>query len=188
MSHRLKILKLKSGDNLIAELTESNKTTLKLFRPMEIKYMNFVDGLGRRHEAMVLTDWLKSTTSNEFVVDKDFILGIFTPSSDVLKVYSKQKEFDDNNPETSDERGLANLFNDIEKQIKNMSTGDILKHLKGLEEEEDFSDDEESPEDLIRNIIQQQKGKKEKLIDEEADPKYGSSYCDWSPDPEDYLS
>lgn len=186
MSQRLKVVKLKSGDNLIAELTESSKTSLKLFRPMEIKYMNFVDGLGRRHEAMVLTDWLKSTTTNEFVLDKDFIIGIFTPNPDVLKTYSKQKQFDDRNNETMDETGFANLFGDIEKQIKNMSTNDILKELKNLEAEEQNEEGLQSPEDMIRNIIQE--NQKEKLIDEEADPKYGTSYCDWSPDPEDYLS
>lgn len=195
-NNKLRVVKLKNGDNLIAELTENRKSQLKLFRPMEIRYMHLFDSFGRRHEALVLVDWLKSTTQNEFVVDKDFILGIFTPCPDVIASYTKQKEYDDTGASPvlksdksasmvnlkGEQKSISDMLDDIEKQIQKLSNDDIMK-LMGMDSEEDDDDgDDETP---TNKVVE--KNKKEKLIDEEADPSYGTNYSDWSPNLEDYL-
>lgn len=184
MSNTMKVLRLKSGDCIIAEITENRKSHLKLTRPMEIKYMHFIDGMGRKHETMVLMDWLRSTTSNEVLIEKNMLIGIFQPNPDVIHAYSQQKNYDDAGGSShSSGFSLDDLMNNIEKEIKK------INKLSSMDEE---LDDEEDPsEEFIKNIINNKSNKKqqqEKIIDEEADPSYGSNYCDWSPDPKDYLS
>lgn len=197
VNNKLRVIKLKNGDSLIAELIENTKRQLKVFRPMEIRYMHLFDSFGRRHEALVLVDWLKATTQNEFMLDKDSILGIFTPNPDIVNSYTKQKEYDDisgkplmeGNASMMKDKTLNQMMNDIENQIKNMSNEDILKML-GSNYEEDDDDDEEEFDRLDKKSTNKvvDKNKKEKLIDEEADPSYGTNYSDWSPNLDDYLS
>ena len=168
MSNNYKVLKLRSGDSVVAELIENSKSHIRVDRPMEIKYMHFIDALGRKHETLILVDWLKSTTLNTVKLEKDFILGIFTPEPDVVQSYKHQKDLDDNNgkiPPTK--RNHLGMFSKINQEgIENL--------INQMEEE------------LIEEIIET--SKQERMIDETSDPNYGTSYCDWSPDPEDYLS
>ena len=96
MTKKYKVLKLRSGDTLVAEIIENSKSHIRVNRPMEIKYMHFIDAVGRKHETMILVDWLKSTTVNTVKLEKDFILGIFTPEPDVVQSYKHQKDLDDN--------------------------------------------------------------------------------------------
>ena len=192
MAKNYRVLKLRSGDSLVAELVENSKTHIKVMRPMDIKYMHFIDALGRKHETMILVDWLKSTTSNSVKLEKDFILQIFTPSPDVIKSYDMQKKFEDTGKTTppkgigmfksKDTESLSQMLANIEEQFKNVNIDEIMEEvLEQMDEEE-----EASAEELVEDII---KGKTaERVINDEDNPEFGTSYCDWSPNPEDYLS
>lgn len=189
MAKNYKVLKLRSGDSVVAELVENSKSHIKIDRPMEIKYMHFIDALGRKHETLILVDWLKSTTVNAVKLEKDFILGIFTPSPDVIQTYDQQKNLDDNGGKIpanntfglfsqKDKEGLDRMLRNIENEFKNIDPKDIEDMIKEQLEEEQ--------EELIENIIEEKT--QERLIIDEDNPNYGTSYIDWSPNPEDYLS
>ena len=45
---------------------------------------------------------------------------------------------------------------------------------------------DEGAEELIEEIMNN--NQKERMIDETSNPDFGTSYCDWSPNVEDYLS
>ena len=191
MAKNYRVLKLRSGDSVVAELVENSKSHIKVDRPMEIKYMHFIDALGRKHETLILVDWLKSTTVNDVKLEKDFILGIFTPSPDVIQSYDHQKQLDDNGGKVparnvfglfsqKDKEGLDRMLRNIEDQFKdlNIDMDDVEDMIKdGLEDMDD---------EIVENIIREKT--QERRIDEESSPDYGTSYCDWSPDIEDYLS
>ena len=189
MAQNYKVLKLRSGDSVVAELIENSKSHIRVNRPMEIKYMHFIDALGRKHETLILVDWLKSTTVNNVKLEKDFILGIFTPSPDVVQSYEQQKQLDDNGGKIPsrksygmfgghNQEGLENLINKMEEDFKHID----IERL-----EEMISDRvEEGAEELIEEIMEN--SQQERVINDESDPNYGTSYCDWSPNVEDYLS
>ncbi len=193
MTQNYRVLKLKSGDSIVAELVENSKSHIKIMRPMDIKYMHFIDALGRKHETMILVDWLKSTTTNSVKLEKDFILQIFTPSPDVVRSYDQQKSLDDNGGKIpasknnifglfsqKDKEGLDRMLQNIEEQFKgmNIDMDDVEDMIKeGLEDQQ---------EELIEDIIEQKSA--ERIIVDEDNPDYGTSYIDWSPNPEDYLS
>ena len=189
MAKNYRVLKLRSGDSVVAELVENSKSHIKVDRPMEIKYMHFIDALGRKHETLILVDWLKSTTVNAVKLEKDFILGIFTPSPDVIQSYDQQKQLDDNGGKIparnvfglfseKDKEGLDKMLQNIEEQFKNIDPSEIEDMIK-----EQLEDDQE---EFIENIIEEKT--QERLIIDEDQPDYGTSYIDWSPNPEDYLS
>lgn len=191
MAKNYRVLKLRSGDSVVAELVENSKSHIKVDRPMEIKYMHFIDALGRKHETLILVDWLKSTTVNAVKLEKDFILGIFTPSPDVIQSYDQQKQLDDNGGKIparnvfglfsqKDKEGLDQMLRNIEDQFKdlNIDMDDVEDMIKdGLEDMDD---------EIVENIIREKT--QERSVDEESSPDYGTSYCDWSPNIEDYLS
>ena len=191
MAQNYKVLKLRSGDSVVAELIENSKSHIRVNRPMEIKYMHFIDALGRKHETLILVDWLKSTTVNEVKLEKDFILGIFTPSPDVAQSYDNQKKLDDNggripskksfglfNFSKENQEGLESLINKMEEEFKNIDMDRLEEMIQDQVEE--------GAEELIEEIIEN--STQERIIVDEDHPDYGTSYVDWSPDPEDYLS
>ncbi len=189
MSNNYKVLKLRSGDTIVAELIENSKSHIRVNRPMELKYMHFIDALGRKHETLILVDWLKSTTVNTVKLEKDFTLGIFTPSPDVVQSYNQQKDLEDHGGKIpsrktfglfnkENQEGLESLINKMEEEFKNIDMDRLEEMIQDQVEE--------GAEDLIEEIIEN--AAQERVINEESHHDYGTSYVDWSPNPEDYLS
>ncbi len=189
MSNNYKVLKLRSGDSIVAEIIENSKSHIRVSRPMEIKYMHFIDAIGRKHETLILVDWLKSTTVNTVKLEKNFTLGIFTPSPDVIESYNQQKELEDHGGKIpsrksfglfnkQNQEGLESLINKMEEEFKNIDM-DRLEEM--IQDQVD-----EGAEELIEEIMNN--NQQERMIDETSDPNFGTSYCDWSPNIEDYLS
>ena len=59
-----KVLKLKSGDDVIAKLVKNTKDKIQLERPMVMKIMHYVEPMsGAKKETVILYDWLKTTKS-----------------------------------------------------------------------------------------------------------------------------
>ena len=192
-----KIIKLKSGETLVAQVKENSKSHIGVFRPMEIKYMHLVDMLGRKQETMILVDWLKSTVENSFKIEKEFILGVFSPRPDIITQYETQLVLEDVGGSTNTMQFLP-LSTQAQKGakqpdslqdmladalLKDALLKDLLQHGKKINPDDNEDDIED---ELIQDFID--KSRQEKMINERDDPNYGSSYCDWSTDVDDYLS
>ena len=179
-------LKLKSGEDIIAKMVNNKKDSIEIERPMILKTMHLVDNMtGQKRETMVLYDWLKATDRIRITLPKDHILLITNCNPDVLKAYEIQKKYDDapftmHRPKGNDSDdkpkvggfNLENILESVREQMKaarmqpedldDMSLEEIME--EAAEELHMVDDDRENAED------------------------YGSSFSDWSPDPEDYLT
>lgn len=193
-----RILKLKSGDDVIARLIANSKESIKLERPMYLKFMHFVDNSsGMKRETLVLVDWLKTTTSNHIEIPKDHILGIFDPDPDIARAYDLQKRMDDNPQDMMNHlkrTGQMNFpfMNEPEQQKPNIDN--ILKivaaKIDSMREQV-----EEDTEDAIESMFERmgidfdEDDPDVKIIKDDKDsPDYGTRYWDWSPNVDDYLT
>lgn len=200
MSHKTKILKMRSGNSLIAELADDHTTRITLIRPMDIKYMCYVDRGGTKREMMVLLDWLKETTLAQVLIEKSDIMCILDPDPDVVAQYDAKKIMDDReDDEDTSPSGMQRRFfggsasDDKEPKVfflgpKNSSPENMIKNLDEMLESLGIS-----PEDIEDLGGPPQQGSIEdrntdRQLDVTNDPSYGSCYSDWSPNLEDYLT
>ena len=190
-----RILKLKSGDDIIARLVGNKKDKIKLERPMYLKFMHYVDNSsGMRRETLVLVDQLKTTTANHIDIPRDHILGIFDPDPDIVKAYDMQKRFDDN-PDVM-RRTDENFKIDRKDDARPPNIDNILKIVAAKidsmrEQTEEASDNlEDMLEAMGMNFedIEDDDTEVRLVKDDEKSPDYGQSFLDWSPNIEDYLT
>ena len=191
-----KVLKLRSGDDVVARLIKNAKEFIRLERPMVIKVMHYVEPMqGSKRETIILYDWMKTTTSNHIDIPRDHILGIFDANPDIVDAYDMQKRLEDNPSlfnKLNQQRGPSSGFN-IDRIMKIVEAKMNMMQEEEDEEEEiefgpgvDFEDIKEMLDDARRKG-----GKKNIEIVEDVDknhPDYGTRYTDWSPNIDDYLT
>ena len=191
-----KVLKLRSGDDIIAQLIKNTKEFIRLERPMVIKVMHYVEPMSAmKRETIILYDWMKTTTSNNIDMPRDHILGIYDANPDIIDAYDMQKRLEDNpslinkiNPQRNPGPG----FN-IDKIMKIVEAKmNMLQEEDEIEEELEFGAgiDFEDIKDML-NDARRKGGKKNIEIVEDKDknhPDYGTRYTDWSPNIDDYLT
>ena len=86
-----KVLKLRSGDDIIARLIKNTKEFIRLERPMVLKVMHYVEPMSSmKKETIILYDWMKVTTSNN--IDKNHIKS--HSRSLTMSIYSLSNDFE----------------------------------------------------------------------------------------------
>ena len=191
-----KVLKLRSGDDVVARLIKNAKEFIRLERPMVIKVMHYVEPMqGSKRETIILYDWMKTTTSNHIDIPRDHILGIFDANPDIVDAYDMQKRLEDN----------PSLFNKLNQQRGASSGFNIDRIMKIVEAKMNMMQEEEDEEEEIEfgpgvdfedikemlNDARRRGGKKQiEIVDDEDKnhPDYGTRYTDWSPNIDDYLT
>ena len=78
-----RILKLRSGEQLICEIKNSSKDMMKVKRPMAFRSAISFDGMGNQKEYTVLRDWLNHTNEIETGIPRDFIVSILVPDEKI---------------------------------------------------------------------------------------------------------
>tara|TARA_R110002012_G_scaffold151302_1_gene311206 strand:+ start:1258 stop:2052 length:795 start_codon:yes stop_codon:yes gene_type:complete len=163
MEDKYKILKLKSGEELIAAIVGSTKGKMILDRPMVFKTSFHLDGTGRKRELTFLRDWLQNTTDIRVEIPRDHIATFLHPSSEVLKLYHLEKERDDvgslkdiPQDESVTDGTMKNLFDDL-KELEKPSVmdiiDDIIKNGGGPNSEENKeTPSDQSLKDLIQSL------------------------------------
>lgn len=196
-----KILKLKSGEEIITKILGQQKGKFILERPMIFKTLHMMDGLGRQKEITVLKDWLQFTDEITTNIPKDYIATFLKPDKSSSELYELQKEKEDELPIDMDS------FDDIP---------DSFLKVLGITDESDNEDEDEmwdghppDPEFIIDSIIQGmiESGDMERILnqfkknkndndrkisdiytgDEIEREDFGMQWTDWSNNPEDYL-
>jgi hypothetical protein len=192
-----RILKLQSGEEIIAKISGRKTNKIILDKPMLIKSSTQSDMFGRTKEIIFLRKWICGTTSETTNVPENFILSWHTPSKEVMYMYNMEAEMDkmkdsdpwkpkNINPQKNDY--LQSLLDDLQKDkdsgdfvFMNMALPpDLAKELfedGGLfdiedddDDDDDFMDEEEVNEHLYTG-------------DDIKDPDYGNRWTDWNPDP-----
>jgi len=95
-----KILKLRSGEELIARICGESKGKLILERPMIFKTVLLSSPSGKQREITVLKNWLSLSNAIETKIPKDFIATFLEPDSGVIELYNLEKEKEDIDPPT----------------------------------------------------------------------------------------
>jgi hypothetical protein len=127
-----KIIKLKSGEDLIGAVRLSKDGSIKIYRPMVFKSMVTQDLFGGMREVFMLKDWLMLSDTKIAALSKESINTIIPASAEVSKLYEAEKHKIDNKPTTpKKEFGFPfptlpngtteeDLINDFKKHVEDM--------------------------------------------------------------------
>lgn len=88
----MKVIKLKSGEELIAEVSETDDNRMVLNSPMVFKTIMIHDKNGYPTEGIVLKNWLVFGNEKETSIPNDFIATMLEPTTDVISHYLIEKE------------------------------------------------------------------------------------------------
>lgn len=142
MKSSYRILKLKSGEQLITSIKGQDGRKLVLFRPMIFKSTLITDPVGRQREITVLRNWLAHTDQIETEIPRDFIATFLVPDGEVVQLYDLEKEKEDTQP-------IPKEIIDKTKVNKQKSFLDFLQHMKNnMEVREDLENMLDDMEDL----------------------------------------
>ena len=170
-SKNVRILRLKTGEQIITRIKNSNNDKLFLDRPMKISTMLMRDAddpespLGR--EYVYMNNWVEFSLDNHIAIPKSIVYAILPPNEETLKAYKMHKNMEDKSqlPKTIEENDEEYMtFSDIVSDI----VGDIISShmgIDGMNEEETWD---------------------ENLIDKNRKD-YGNHLDDWSPYVDDYF-
>lgn len=206
-----RILKLTSGEQIICEIVCSAKKKFKIKRPMTFRSALQLDPRGGQKEFTVLRDWLSHTQEIETQIPSDFVVAILKPSSEIVKLYDREKEAQDVGHDESTYKSIDDLKsiidNEIEQMINSMTEeegdgdvaeegddmmivsvalpySDIEKLFKsGLFSEEDFKQSKKKKKNMREKISENEDTSSELHRDD-----FGTKWTDWSPYIEDYLN
>ena len=119
-----RILKLKSGEQIIARLKGEERGKIIIERPMVFMTRIVMDPYsGRQRELTVLKNWLAHTNEIETRLPKDYIATYLVPDSDVMELYSLEKEKEDVDTK---EPKITNLTEMMKKDMERKNIGEDM--------------------------------------------------------------
>lgn len=84
------LIKLRSGEEIIASQISKNRNGIKVMRPMQIRQVPFMDHLsGSLKAAVVMENWIGRTDDNEVVIPNNWVGIKMLPSQEVIDAYEK---------------------------------------------------------------------------------------------------
>ena len=207
MTYRL--VKLRSGEELIAVVKGVNANTVVVERPMQVRIATThhpVTGEVLR-ETTVLKNWLSGTDEIECDIPRDFIVTTLVPNQKTVDKYETEKEKEDEYKELGlDISDINELVDKLAKQIGLPSPenpeGNKNPPLTGPTGEEIIVMSFAIPKNIFENLVQSgilsddledipldDFGFEEMEDDErdEGDEDWGNNFSDWPEDLEDYL-
>ena len=142
MKKPYKIIKLKSGEELIAGVSRTRDGKYKLHRPMVFKSMVTQDFFGGMKEIFMLKNWLILSTDKQTIISQDAINTLLEPTKDVTFLYENEKRKEDktvtkakpfrpklppidlpplpSNLSDSDQESLDKMTRNLEKMMEDM--------------------------------------------------------------------
>lgn len=158
MTENYKVIKLRSGEELIAQIMGSEEGKVTLLRPMIFKTVIIQDPTGLPREGIVLKNWLAFGDQKETTIPSDFIATTLEPTKDVVTYYLAEKDRDDVTYEKTPVEQFANQKKEIEKPANVEDYENMLSELFG----QIFNDLEQDKTDQPKK--KRKKEKKEDII------------------------
>lgn len=90
-----KIMKLRSGEEIISRIANSTKDKLTLERPMCFRSLMIQDYYGNPKEVLIMKNWIPLSVENKIDIPKDFVTSFMTPNPDAVSLYETEKEKED---------------------------------------------------------------------------------------------
>jgi len=163
------LIKLRSGEELIATITGKNRTNIKVLRPMQIRQVPFVDPKsGSLRAAVVMENWIGRTNENEVTIPNNWVGIKMAPSQEAIDAYEKYiKEEDvptsapavknEDPPLTAkEEEDFKRLEDEMNKMLMEMTSAAGLppQTVEGMDSfMKGSSFDKESKESVIVNFM-----------------------------------
>lgn len=187
-----RVLKLVTGEELVARIVRSDKKNLVLERPMRVMVCGIEDPSdiegGIQREMFYMNDYLEHTSMQKVSMPRNAILNILPPSKTILSAYTQTKERFDRadqlyekmdkmlNQAMSEEPNEEGEYDSLQDNIKDMISSMIDSILSSYGNKappqshgEEITEDDWNEEDV------------DKTRDD-----WGNEWTDWSPDPKDY--
>jgi len=125
---KLRVFKLRSGEEIIAKVAARPRGKFTLERPMKINYSVVADPFtGMKKSVLYFTDWLGGAVELKVDIPREFVLLELTPDPDMEKLYSTQSDAQD----TFKASGTGGIEPDIDPVIP-PPTEEELKKLDAL--------------------------------------------------------
>ena len=139
METTCRLLKLRSGEEVLCLLAGENESTIHVLRPMVIKSHMTHDNFGVTREITVLRNWLEFTEAQEVDIPKDHIATILKPSDSTVNLYQNSIRKEEKTKKAVEEaqKQLDEILGDED------TFNQMLKELMG----EESSEDKEKPKD-----------------------------------------
>ena len=128
----LKILKLRSGEELACQVIEENDSTLKVFKPMVFKTLSSFDPSGMPYDMITLHDWLMNTDDKTIDMPTNHIVISTIPNDDTVKLYEVEssREFDKDNIKTTlTENTMTDQSQDLSKITESNMFSDMVRDM-----------------------------------------------------------
>lgn len=197
MSKSYRILKLKTGDEIIAKITKRDKGKVSVETPMIFRTIIMSDPYtGAQKEVTILKDWILYSSDDFIKIPEEEIISYASPLEEAISLYEKEKLRKKNNKGTKEIKNFDSVKKDMQNDFQKLMD-DILDQAKMLS-----SDEERSLSDIFNSINAMGPGEEleiewefmfpsEEITDESTEkdmnhPDYGNRWTDWSSDPNEY--
>lgn len=151
---RYKIMKLKSGEEIIARISNSNEKKITLERPMCFRSLMIQDYYGTPKEILVMKNWIPLSVENNIDIPTDHVVSFMNPSPDAISLYEAEKEKEDSRSKLTEFKKETKIDDDEEfkKMMKFLSDNtqrldDALKDLEKTDEKK--PQDKQNKDDMI---------------------------------------
>jgi len=145
----IKVLKLRSGEEIACQILEQDTAVCKIFQPMLFKTVSSYDEVGRPYDITTLTDWLINTDDKNINLPSDHIVFVTEPNTYSLELYTLESEREFNSPIESD------IVDMDELNSGEMDALGTIEDLSNLPLEEAPSSNEKEPLDIFAMFLEQ---------------------------------
>ena len=137
-----RIINLDSGDNLIAQVTETREKVITVYRPFQMKVVTLLDeesamSISFRKEALIFRNWLEFSTDEKVTIPRNKVIAMTLPNEMLSNLYEQEKEKEDN------PKFMQELIDKMKKLEFQEELEDVLD-----EAEEEFSLDSDEMDSL----------------------------------------
>ena len=87
-----RIMKLRSGEEIITRIVNSTKDKLTVERPMCFRSLMIQDYYGTPKEILVMKNWIPLSVENRIEIPKDSIMSYMTPNPDAISLYEAERK------------------------------------------------------------------------------------------------
>jgi hypothetical protein len=95
MNNSYRLLKLKSGEEIITRIKQVKNGSMIIERPMSLVSATTMTPDGTIKEFTTLKKWLRYTPQKTTTIPKDFVASYIKPNDDIMELYSIEKKKDD---------------------------------------------------------------------------------------------
>ena len=178
-----RILRLRSGEDVIARIKGKKNGNLLIERPMQMKITTLVDADGvTQKDMLLLRNWLQYTTHIEAEIPMEWVAIMLTPDKIATSAYDRAKEDEDCNPPVSEE-----LFPPKQQQqAKEPTPNNFSRSVNNEVEPGSIFVTLAIPPMLFVHLLSQgllNGG----MMEDEDEQGPGNNLGDWSPNIEDYF-